>query len=395
MKELSDIEVSNVYIYVADAVRWDALSEYIAERGLSIKSIAASIHTPTSFASILTGRYLPSHGVYDFTNSISTEANSLLDLPGTNTAFVNSINNTFNTSPQNESIIAKTLCTENSSHETMESIDPPFLVVERGRGGHAPYGRFEGNAWEYFRKRGSANVERYRSEYREGIEADVQWFHRQLSVLEERGILDDTLVIYTSDHGELLGECGSLGHNSPIHPKLVYVPTVFIHPSIRDSSIDSGAVRAVDISPTVASLLSGGKTYSTHSGVDLTENSLRDRGGCFYSKRYSGPVSGRSLSYGSVWDRNGGYVYAESPLVDRMIVYAGKCIKSPKRAFLRANVTESLRSYLHNTREYGTPKFTGKEAERIVSTLYSETSLPLPERNDVDATQLRDLGYLN
>lgn len=41
-------------------------------------------------------------------------------------------------------------------------------------------------------------------------EVDV-WIGRILSVLEEQGIRDDTLVVFLSDHGDLLGEHGGIG----------------------------------------------------------------------------------------------------------------------------------------------------------------------------------------
>ena len=48
------LDVENVFVYVGDAVRWDYHSERIAERGPTYQTIAASIHSPTSFASLIT-----------------------------------------------------------------------------------------------------------------------------------------------------------------------------------------------------------------------------------------------------------------------------------------------------------------------------------------------------
>jgi arylsulfatase A-like enzyme len=54
-----------------------------------------------------------------------------------------------------------------------------------------------------------------------------------------RGILDDSLVIFTSDHGELLGEYNGLYHHqTPVVPELVYVPLAFAGAELlRGSSI--------------------------------------------------------------------------------------------------------------------------------------------------------------
>jgi len=60
--------------------------------------------------------------------------------------------------------------------------------------------------------------------------------------------MDRTLVIFTSDHGELLGEYGGLtGHVRPPCPELVYVPTVFIHPLIKNKKTEESIMRHVDL----------------------------------------------------------------------------------------------------------------------------------------------------
>lgn len=46
-----------------------------------------------------------------------------------------------------------------------------------------------------------------------------------------------------------------IGHNSPMRPELVYVPTVFIHSTIPDETIDTGAFHYVDLLPTILDVL--------------------------------------------------------------------------------------------------------------------------------------------
>jgi hypothetical protein len=75
-----------------------------------------------------------------------------------------------------------------------------------------------------------------------------------LDELEERGILEDTLVIITSDHGELLGERylfkDRYDHNIPPLKPIVQVPTIFYN---YEADIDS--MRLIDLFPTALSIV--------------------------------------------------------------------------------------------------------------------------------------------
>jgi arylsulfatase A-like enzyme len=55
-----------------------------------------------------------------------------------------------------------------------------------------------------------------------------------LDTLEARGALDDTLIVLTADHGELLGEHGMMGHQFAVWNALSRVPMVVIHPGRLD-----------------------------------------------------------------------------------------------------------------------------------------------------------------
>ncbi len=51
-----------------------------------------------------------------------------------------------------------------------------------------------------------------------------------LDDLEARGILDDTIVIFTADHGEMLGEHQTFGHRNGVYSPLVHVPLIISYP---------------------------------------------------------------------------------------------------------------------------------------------------------------------
>ena len=79
-----------------------------------------------------------------------------------------------------------------------------------------------------------------------------------LEGLEERGILNKTLVIITSDHGQAFGEHGYFGHGSKYaHIEVARVPLIFSHPGLfpspkrRDDPVEA----SVDLLPSLIDLL--------------------------------------------------------------------------------------------------------------------------------------------
>jgi len=45
---IEELDISNVLLYVGDAVRYDSLNKRVDEMGITFKTISQSIHTPTS-----------------------------------------------------------------------------------------------------------------------------------------------------------------------------------------------------------------------------------------------------------------------------------------------------------------------------------------------------------
>jgi arylsulfatase A-like enzyme len=77
--------------------------------------------------------------------------------------------------------------------------------------------------------------------------ADAQ-LGRVLDALRERGLYDRTLVVVTSDHGELLGEHGEWGHSRFLYQELVQVPLLVKPPGAPVAGrVESGRVQLVDL----------------------------------------------------------------------------------------------------------------------------------------------------
>ena len=73
-------------------------------------------------------------------------------------------------------------------------------------------------------------LERMRALYAASVRLLDDWLARLLEDLDRRGILEETIVIVTADHGENLGENGMLGHSFSLDERLLRVPFVTAGP---------------------------------------------------------------------------------------------------------------------------------------------------------------------
>ena len=74
--------------------------------------------------------------------------------------------------------------------------------------------------------------------------------HRQL---KERGLLENTWLIVTADHGEMLGEHGLYVHGRALYEETLRVPLLFRSQSGRPAVVET-AVSLVDVAPTILDL---------------------------------------------------------------------------------------------------------------------------------------------
>jgi len=72
--------------------------------------------------------------------------------------------------------------------------------------------------------------------------------------LEARGIAEETLIVFTGDHGEALGEHGYEGHGRTLYDEELNVPLAFDHEALPDEQVDT-QVRTIDFLPTLLELV--------------------------------------------------------------------------------------------------------------------------------------------
>ena len=111
-----------------------------------------------------------------------------------------------------------------------------------------------------------------RAALREAYRAQVAYTDQQLfrlfSYLEARGLLEETIIVFTSDHGEEFWEHGGVEHGHSHHAEVVEVPLVFSGPRWSGGAQDSVA-SILDVAPTL--LAAVGQPVSSLQGVDLQQ----------------------------------------------------------------------------------------------------------------------------
>jgi choline-sulfatase len=93
---------------------------------------------------------------------------------------------------------------------------------------------------------------------------------RFIDKLRDKKVLDDTILVFTSDHGESLGEHGEATHALFIYESTIRVPLIVRYPhALPAAKVYSGAVGGVDVMPTILGL-AGLKPNDTQ-GADLSK----------------------------------------------------------------------------------------------------------------------------
>ncbi|MBI4908710.1 MAG: sulfatase-like hydrolase/transferase [Acidobacteria bacterium] len=92
-----------------------------------------------------------------------------------------------------------------------------------------------------------------RQNYGAMIENIDRWLGIYLEELRRRGELDNTMIIYSSDHGEMLGDHERWGKSVPYHPS-VNVPLYVAGPGVERGVVSDALVSLVDLPATLLDL---------------------------------------------------------------------------------------------------------------------------------------------
>lgn len=99
---------------------------------------------------------------------------------------------------------------------------------------------------------------------------------RLLDWLDASGLAESTLVIFTSDHGDMTGSHGGLIDKGLLYEEAIRIPLLFRHPSIAPGPRDALATN-MDIMTTVLAQL--GIAHEPRHGIDLSPQLLHEAPG--------------------------------------------------------------------------------------------------------------------
>jgi arylsulfatase A-like enzyme len=388
--------IRNVYIFTADALRDDHLPDDVKHAGEYISTIAAGTNSPASFSSIVSGLYPDQHQTHAFTHRLDPQFN-----------YLNSVSDKFDTHffQVYETELATVLGIEQTIENPIRRLEEPFFVLERDMTTHAPYDHpnYEktniDDPQEYF---GGKNVDwrRIRDDYRTASEHVGERFHRRLDELNDAGMLDDTLVVFSSDHGELLGEYGEMSHGEPLVPELVHVPTVIRHPEGIEPEVD--VMSHVDILPTMTDVLDESDPWRLPGKSAYRENQVEMK----ICERRSKPHTLEQFSFQnlyeynvrSVWDADGGYALNKTSLRGLGVhAFRQTPLFNPLRGADSLRAFQALYEHLKTVRKFDHPGFSQSEAQRYLSEMDEfsvQLNRTLEDISEEAKEELERLGYL-
>ena len=119
--------------------------------------------------------------------------------------------------------------------------------------------------------------------------------------LYEAGLLDRTLIVVTSDHGEEFGEHGGRYHGAHLHQEILHVPLLFYGPEFLPKAVRrAGPMSLVDLPPTILDL-AGIAVPGLHDRTIVRCQHLREGSDAPVapSSIYSEAVAPKSETYGA------------------------------------------------------------------------------------------------
>ncbi len=93
-----------------------------------------------------------------------------------------------------------------------------------------------------------------------------------LASLEKLGLADNTIVIYTSDHGDLMGDHGLLFKGPSPFNGVFQIPMIWKVPGVTKQGVSNSLISSIDVPKTILNLLNIKKRYQPPSmqGYDFT-----------------------------------------------------------------------------------------------------------------------------
>lgn len=273
---LDTMRADRLPVYGFDAVATPTLDRLAAEGVVFEQAFAAVPLTLPSHATLFTGLYPPRHSVHDNAGApLAAEFETLAEVLASrglvSAAFVSSavlapgrgLEQGFNTYSLGKKECPGSAGTRRPADEVVdESLEwlagqgaSPFFLWMHLYDTHAPIRV----PFELTLAHGDP--------YLAAIAYEDSQIARVVDYLEERGLLDESLVVVAGDHGESLGDHGEESHGLFVYDAALRVPLIVRGPGIAPARVGA-AVRLIDVMPTVLDLF--GVRSPSIQGVSLT-----------------------------------------------------------------------------------------------------------------------------
>lgn len=275
----------NIVVIVVDTLRADVVGWYrdgasvtpfldeLAERGGVVfrRAYANAPMTSPSVVSLLTSRYVSQHGVIvNGSGAVAEEDATLAELlkdsgyrTGAITAnFIMTRNRGFAQGFDHYEVVAgeaphRKLSGRHVNEaaarwlDSLEASTAPVFLYVQYLDPHIPHQAgpvFTGLAK---RRLGTARGFPGGFPYAAEVLAVDEYIKRLWTLLEERGLLDDAIVVVTSDHGEQFFDHGATRHGNGLYEELVHVPLAVFDGRASVRRDDDSPVSLMDIAPTL------------------------------------------------------------------------------------------------------------------------------------------------
>ncbi len=127
---------------------------------------------------------------------------------------------------------------------------------------------------------------------------------RMIKILKDKGLYDNTIIIYTSDHGEHLGYHHQILKGGYLYESIMKVPLIIKYPESQYAGTKNHKlVSNIDLAPTIINTV-GLITPESMSGQNLTDNSF-SREYIFAHAWFGDQAMARSKKYKLIQKRNG------------------------------------------------------------------------------------------
>ncbi len=307
---IPDSQDLNVIIVSFDALRADALGVYGSTSGASPNldaltkkalvfdnAYSAAQATPTSFASIFTGK-LPFRVFRGWNLLAGMTIASLFQAHGYRTGAV--MNNSQITAARgfgagfdhyNVVHLEDEAVLEVGKDWIVQNHDRPFFFWLHFISPHTPYvaremaaqfytpgytGRFERTAGSRPKVNSDADLARLIELYTGEVFYADHLFGELWAQLDDLGLVENTIVIVTADHGEAHQEHGRMGH-SQVYEPVIRVPLIFYHPQQKPRGVRTDVPYLnTDLLPTLASAF-GWEVLHAIDGMNLREPTFVNR----------------------------------------------------------------------------------------------------------------------